>query len=62
MRSIITLSLLQTYLARADQVNLGELSRVVGTCFYETNEFFGSFPKDAEYKTDLTRLRPDTFT
>lgn len=62
MRSIFGLSLINSHIARAQKVNLNDLTQITGTCFYETNEFYGSLPADAEYKTDLTLLRPDSYT
>ena len=49
-------------MVRGDQVNLSDLSKISSTCFYESIEFSGSFPDNAEYKTDLNLLRPDSFT
>lgn len=36
--------------------------KVGNSCFYESSQFFGRFPSQAEYVTDLNILQPDSFT
>ena len=62
--SILTSLVLVTHTKNTTlaQVNLGDFTRIANSCFYESTEFYGNFPQEAVYKSDLELIQPDNFT
>lgn len=67
MKAFYAILIIFTVVAKSEEVlNESEIEqrykKVGNSCFYESSEFFGRFPSQAEYVTDLNILQPDSFT